>query len=80
MAKISKTGRLKQWTKEELSTLKKEYPKTDTKLLAKRLGRSLEAVRFKAKRFGLGKTRAYMEALYIEARKAGQKRATKKKK
>ena len=78
MAKISKASKLKQWTKEELNSLKREYPKTDTKLLAKKLGRSLEAVRFKAKGFGLKKTRAYMEALYIKARKAGQKRATKK--
>lgn len=79
MAKISKLGKLKQWTKEELNTLKREYPKTDTKLLAKRLARSLEAVRFKAKHFGLKKTRAYMETLYSKARKAGQKRVTRKK-
>ncbi|HHT9119875.1 MAG TPA: hypothetical protein ACFYD3_04955 [Candidatus Hypogeohydataceae bacterium YC41] len=80
MVKISKTGKkLKEWTKEELNILKREYPKTDTKLLAKKLGRSLEAVRFKAKSFSLKKTKAFMETLYIKARKAGQKRATNKK-
>lgn len=78
MVKISRS-KLKQWTKDELNSLKREYPKTDTKLLARKLGRSLEAVRFKAKRFGLKKTRAYMETLYIKARKAGQKRSKKKK-
>jgi transcriptional regulator of aromatic amino acid metabolism len=79
MAKISKSDKLRQWTKEELNNLKREYPKTDTKFLAKRLGRSLEAVRFKAKHFGLKKTKVYMEDLYIKARKAGKKRTTRKK-
>ncbi len=78
MAKVSRTSKLKQWTREELNTLRREYPKTDTKLLARKLGRTLEAVRFKAKRFGLKKSRAYMEALYVKARNAGQKRSSKK--
>jgi Zn-dependent peptidase ImmA (M78 family) len=79
MIKSAKVGKLKEWTKQEINVLKKEYPKMDTKLLAKKLGRSLEAIRFKAKHFGLKKTKTYMEALYLKARKAGQKRATKKK-
>ncbi len=78
MAKISKSAKLKKWTKQELDTLRREYPKTDTKLLAKKMGRSLEAVRFKAKSFGLKKTRTYMEALYNKARKAGKKGAGRK--
>lgn len=69
---------LKVWSRAELSTLKKEYPSTDTNKLAKRLGRSLEAVRFKAKKYGLKKTRVYMESLYAKARKAAPKKATSK--
>lgn len=68
----------KIWSAAEVSTLKKEYPTTDTVKLAKRLGRSLEAVRFKAKKYGLKKTRVYMESLYARARKAAPKKATSK--
>ena len=58
---------VKLWTKGELSTLKKEYPKTETKDLAEKLGRTLEAVRFQAKKHGLKKTKSYMQSLYKSA-------------
>ncbi len=47
------------WSKDELTTLKKEYPNTNTKDLAERLGRTLEAVRFQAKKHHLKKTKKY---------------------
>ncbi len=77
-----KTSRkaVKLWTKAEISTLKKEYPKAATKALAKKLKRTLEAVRFQAKKYGLKKTKTYMAALHASARKpAAKKKATKKK-
>jgi len=73
--KKSKKTVVKLWTKAELSTLKKEYPKSDTQKLAKKLKRTLEAVRFQAKKHGLKKTKTYMQSLY----KAASKPAAKKK-
>jgi hypothetical protein len=76
-----KAGRkvAKLWTKAEINTLKKEYPKTDTKALAKKLKRTLEAVRFQAKKRRLKKTKGYMESLYSAARKPSARKTTKKK-
>ncbi len=73
--KTTKKTAVKLWTKAELSTLKKEHPKTDTQKLAKKLKRTLEAVRFQAKKHGLKKTKTYMQSLY----KAASKPAAKKK-
>ncbi len=53
-----------QWTEAELNKLKEEYPKTNTQALARKLGRTLEAVRFQAKKHGLKKTKSYMQSLY----------------
>ncbi len=68
-----------QWTSSEISLFKKKYPETETEKLAKKLGRSIEAVRFMAKKCRLKKTRAYMEALYDKARKSAPKRKSLKK-
>ncbi len=79
---VKKTAKkaVKLWTKAELSTLKKEYPNTDTQKLARKLKRTLEAVRFQAKKHGLKKTKSYMQSLYKAASKpAAKKKATKKK-
>jgi len=77
--KVSKKA-VKLWTKAEISTLKKEYPKTPTQELAEKLERTLEAVRFQAKKNGLKKTKSYMASLHASARKpADKKKATKKK-
>jgi hypothetical protein len=78
-AKMSVKKAVKLWTKAELSTLKKEYPKSDTQKLAKKLNRSLEAVRFQAKKHGLKKTKSYMQSLYKAASKPAAKKATTKK-
>ena len=77
--KTAKKKAVKLWTKAELSTLKKEYPNTDTQKLARKLKRTLEAVRFQAKKHGLKKTKSYMQALYKAASKPAAKKATKKK-
>ena len=68
----------KLWTKAEIATLRKEYPKTDTKQLARKLKRTLEAVRFQAKKRRLKKTKSYMESLYSAARKKGTAKRTVK--
>ncbi|MFQ5963691.1 MAG: hypothetical protein ACE5KZ_05345 [Candidatus Scalinduaceae bacterium] len=69
---------VKVWTKAELSTLKKEYPKKNTNALAKKLRRTLEAVRFQAKKHGLKKTKAYMKSLYSAASKPAAKKKSSK--
>ncbi len=69
----------KLWTKAEINTLKKEYPKTDTKKLARKLKRTLEAVRFQAKKRRLKKTKSYMQSLYKAASKPATGKTTKKK-
>ena len=76
---VKKTARkkaVKLWTKSELSTLKKEYPKSDTKKLARKLKRTLEAVRFQAKKHGLKKTKSFMQSLYKAASKPAAKGRT----
>ncbi len=77
--KKTKKKAVKLWTKAELSTLKKEYPKTDTQKLARKLKRTLEAVRCQAKKHGLKKTKSYIQSLYKAANKPAAKKATKKK-
>ena len=76
--KKAKKTVVKLWTKAELSTLKKEYPKSDTQKLAKKLKRTLEAVRFQAKKHGLKKTKTYMQSLYKAASKPVKKKVVKK--
>lgn len=77
-AKKSVKKAVKLWTKPELSTLKKEYPNSDTQKLAKKLNRSLEAVRFQAKKHGLKKTKSYMQSLYKAASKPAAKKLRQK--
>ncbi len=78
-AKKKRKKAAKLWTKGEINTLKRDYPKTDTKQLAKKLGRTLEAVRFQAKKRRLKKTKSYMQSLYKAASKSAAKKTTKKK-
>ncbi len=62
-----------------MSTFLKEYPKSDTQKLAKKLKRTLEAVRFQAKKHGLKKTKTYMQSLYKAASKPAAKKKVAKK-
>tara|TARA_B100000315_G_C14562333_1_gene581146 strand:- start:1388 stop:2041 length:654 start_codon:yes stop_codon:yes gene_type:complete len=66
---VAKKTAVNIWTKTELSTLRKEYPKADTKDIAGKLGRTLEAVRFQAKKYGLKKTKNYMQSLYNQMKR-----------
>jgi Zn-dependent peptidase ImmA (M78 family) len=51
------------WTKDRVRELKKRFPREDTQLLALYMGISYQALKKKASRLGLKKSRAYMRAL-----------------
>jgi hypothetical protein len=51
------------WTKSELGQLKKLFPNSPTAQVAAKLGRPTDAVKKKASRMGLRKTRKYMKSL-----------------
>lgn len=52
-----------RWSKDEIKLLKKLYRNTETAKVAKKIGRPLQAVKKKASRLGLRKTKSYMRAL-----------------
>jgi hypothetical protein len=62
MAKRNRGGR-GLWSKADVSMLKRLFPTTATAKVAKRLGRKADAVKKKASRMGLGKSRQYLKAL-----------------
>ncbi len=51
------------WSKSELSLLKKLFPSNPTAKIAARLGRPTDAVKKKASRMGLRKSKKYMKSL-----------------
>lgn len=51
------------WAKSELSQLKKLFPNNPTAKVAAKLGRPTDAVKKKASRMGLRKTKKYMKSL-----------------
>ena len=51
------------WTKGDLSTLKKLFPNNPTAKIAAKLGRPTDAVKKKASRMGLRKSKKYMKSL-----------------
>jgi len=51
------------WTKSEVNTLRKMFPSNPTSKIAKRLGRNTDAVKKKASRLGLKKTKKYLKSL-----------------
>jgi hypothetical protein len=51
------------WSKSELNTLKKLFPNNPTAKIAAKLGRPTDAVKKKASRMGLRKTKKYMKSL-----------------
>ena len=51
------------WTKEDIKTLKKEFPSHTTEWVASLLMRPLEAVKKKASRMGLRKSAKYMRTI-----------------
>ena len=68
MAKKTKTKKMKKatkgtWTTDDLKLLKKQFPNTATAEVAAALGRPVDAVKKKASRMGLRKTKKYMKTL-----------------
>lgn len=51
------------WTKSDISTLKKLFPNNPTAKIAEKLGRPTDAVKKKASRMGLRKSKKYMKSL-----------------
>ena len=51
------------WPKSEVNLLKKLFPNNPTAKIAARLGRPTEAVKKKASRMGLRKSKKYMKSL-----------------
>ncbi len=51
------------WSKRELALLKKLFPKNPTAKIAKELGRPNDAVKKKASRMGLRKSKRYLKTL-----------------
>jgi len=51
------------WTKAEISLLKKLFPNTPTAMIARKVGRATDAVKKKAARMGLRKSKKYMKTL-----------------
>jgi hypothetical protein len=51
------------WTKDDVKQLKKLFPDRPTAEVAVKLGRPTEAVKKKASRMGLKKSRRYMKSL-----------------
>jgi len=51
------------WSKKDLNLLKKLFPNTPTAKIAARLGRPTDAVKKKASRMGLCKSKRYLKSL-----------------
>ncbi len=51
------------WSKSELALLKKLFPNNPTAQIAAKLGRPTDAVKKKASRMGLRKSKKYMKSL-----------------
>ena len=68
MAKKKKAARRKRaakglWTKADVSLLKKLFPTNPTSKIAAKLGRKTDAVKKKASRMGLSKSKKYLRSL-----------------
>ncbi len=67
MVKKKKTAKAKKpkglWSTQHLNLLKKLFPDTATAKIAKKLGRKLDAVKKKASRMGLTKSKKYLKSI-----------------
>jgi len=61
MAKKKKAP--KRWTKAEVNLLKKLFPTNPTSKIAKKLKRKTDAVKKKASRMGLRKSKKYLKSI-----------------
>jgi len=62
MAK-GRTYGTRQWSPDEIKTLKKEYPNKKTEDLAEEMGRSLDSLKAKASSMGMKKSKKYMKSI-----------------
>ena len=51
------------WTKDDIRLLKKEFPNNLTAEVAAKLGRKTDAVKKKASRMGISKTKRYLKSI-----------------
>jgi hypothetical protein len=68
MAKKMKTKKMNKaargtWSSADLKLLKKQFPNVPTADVASKLGRAVDAVKKKASRMGLRKSKKYMKTL-----------------
>ncbi|QIM48956.1 HNH endonuclease [Pusillimonas sp. DMV24BSW_D] len=59
------------WTQVELEAIKKYYPNTPTKIIAKELGRTVKQVYGQAKRLGIKKTEEYLASPHASRLRRG---------
>ena len=60
---MARSGTKGSWTRDDVKQLKKLFPNRPTAEVAAELGRPTEAVKKKASRMGLRKSRRYMKSL-----------------
>jgi hypothetical protein len=63
MAKKRKARRAPQWSKKDLNLLKRLFGVTATSKVAKKVGRKHDAVKKKASRMGLKKSKVYLRRI-----------------
>ncbi len=68
MAKRKKTSKKKvarrgMWSEKDLKTLKALFPNTPTAIVAKKVKRKVDAVKKKASRMGLRKSKRYLKSI-----------------
>ena len=51
------------WSAKDLSILKKQFPNTLTAQIAKKVGRKVDAVKKKASRMGIKKSKRYLKSI-----------------
>ena len=61
--KVTSKGVKGTWTSKDLSLLKKFFANNPTAMVAEKLNRGLDAVKRKASRLGLKKTKKYMKSI-----------------
>jgi hypothetical protein len=52
-----------RWSRQDLSALRRLFPTTPTSKVAKKVGRKTDAVKKKASRMGLKKSKAYLKRI-----------------
>ncbi len=52
-----------QWSTKDINLLKREFPNNATSKVAKKLGRKTDAVKKKASRMGLKKSKRYLKSI-----------------